>query len=200
MPNWCSFGVSVKGPQEDREAVTAILNGLPVEHDFIVDAREFLKGDPDATGNQTYWERGSIKNVDNTLHFSGTMCWAPPLCLLERLSQMFPSLVFDCRSTIEDERRELWRFQDGEGELIEEMLVSLQTDETLFHYLKEGEASVFDGSVELQVMEDAANAIVNKCASPAWTEKAIQRFWSEDKDATPNNADIEASKEDGENE
>ena len=177
MPNWCNFSVVITGPAADREKVEQILDAFECDDDGNTDARTFLIGLPDDQSRQALWIESSVASESDCLLIGGAMAWCPPLCLIDKLSKLFPTLALDCYSVTENELHERWRSSCGaEPELIERVVVDEQLfcrmlgfqDETYAYedacivqeYLKEGETSTLFDRNEFGEMEAQAIAIV----------------------------------------
>jgi len=69
----------------------------------------------------------------------------PPLLFMDEIHRRFPNLTIDGVSSLDHELHEHWRFGKGspQGELIEQLIVDLRTDQCLGHFLTPGESSSF---------------------------------------------------------
>lgn len=69
----------------------------------------------------------------------------PPLLFMEEIHRRFPNLTIDGISSLDHEQLEHWQFRkvSPQGELIEQLVVDLRTDQCLRHFLKPGEPSSF---------------------------------------------------------
>ena len=115
---------------------------------------------------------------DGKFWLGGSSYLGPPMPLLEKLSRMHPNLVFTAHSTLEHVSYERWRVVDGVAEQLETFNKNLLTSQVCDHWIKDGEESVLDkyDDPELLRLEEAAQAIVSKSASPLWTENTLEQM------------------------
>ena len=86
------------------------------------------------------------------------MKWMPPLVIVEKLAEMFPELTLDVTSNTEAEGYhqwyEHWRATCGQSlQLIEDLIIDVQSEAVDRYWLREGEKSVFSLSTEEKAAE-----------------------------------------------
>ena len=94
---------------------------------------------------QYFWSPNVWHRWDEqSLLIRGEMKWAPPLYIVAKFAELFPSLTFDVVSTTEYGWLEHWRSVAGlPPEQIEYLFID-ERDQVVHHYwLKDGETSVF---------------------------------------------------------
>ncbi len=152
----CEFRIHARGPETERQRLASWLRLLPQQacsdphtpHAILLDAVLGDAPQAEETPRQTYfWThlQNFISDQTDELLIVGELRDAPPLLLLQEMGRCFHSLTFDCFSVLEHERHEHWRVEPNSEtcELIEEMVINVQSDECESHYLKKGEESCY---------------------------------------------------------
>lgn len=152
----CEFHIHARGPEAERKQLAEWLRSLPRSEcsnattpvAVSLDAALAAIRQTDEFPRQTYfwtYSHDFFQERAVELVVYGELRDMPPLLFLQAVYQRFPELTLDCFSVLEHERHEHWRIGPAstQGELIEELVVNIQTDECERHFLKPGETSAF---------------------------------------------------------
>ncbi len=143
MANWTEFQIQINGPSADQQQIESLFKRhaqhtegeqRPWCFDFetMIGQHWFLPLDP--------W----CQREGNMLVIRGEMKWMPPLAIVGKFAELFPSSTFDVISTTEYEWYEHWRSSGGrEPEQIEDLVFDWRKEEVQRHFLRYGEESEF---------------------------------------------------------
>ena len=149
MPNWSRFCIQVTSRRDAQEQIVAIFKQHiqmceNPETPWYFNFRIWDEHDTDPLAHIFWAAEEWYHWQDSNLEILGESIRTPPLPIVQRLAELFPSVTFDVLSSTDQKRFQHWRATDGQQSFLIKDICLDAGEEAAEHGLRDGAITVFE--------------------------------------------------------